>query len=442
MNNKLRHFPDFASTTGLAKVSNCADARLFAQRYSDYLDAFPSFDRDEPIEPDSLPKVARPHVTEAEVLAAAGVAQKQKNGSGDRLSPVVRLRHMVCKTTSGCSADESEYNFGKYCTGSFIGRNWIMTAAHCLQTARGWDVTQGPDKAKIHAWYKFRVIFFTAQGVWDGAKHDYHYVLQYMDPRFVGFERSSNLHPFSFDFALLYIIDSLDNGLPNNDPNLSLSTAPFLRVSLSSTVNTSQSQFWGAGDQGVTPEPNPPQLFRGSLVPYQSTFNSEVEKDPLLEQPGRIYTADVPSASAAYICEGDSGGPIVDRFDIKNPTTGEVEPQYVAQGVLSGSHQADVTRDCADQSSTDWVAWVPTNDEREFVQSWVSDWYGYFHCKRALREGSSVDEYLECWGKPCKDDTVCKDSEFCHHPGSELKLCSCPGGGCDCMYGQCMPKDN
>jgi len=54
INNKLRHFPQFANAVGIHCVRDCAGARAFSKAYADYARAHPGFDANEPIEMDRI----------------------------------------------------------------------------------------------------------------------------------------------------------------------------------------------------------------------------------------------------------------------------------------------------------------------------------------------------------------------------------------------------
>lgn len=51
INNKLRHYPEFAKAVGIHCVRDCAGARAYMAAYEKYSGEHPGFDADEPIEP-------------------------------------------------------------------------------------------------------------------------------------------------------------------------------------------------------------------------------------------------------------------------------------------------------------------------------------------------------------------------------------------------------
>jgi hypothetical protein len=50
INNKLRHFPQFANAVGIHCVRDCEGARAFNRAYAEYERAHPEFDLNEPME--------------------------------------------------------------------------------------------------------------------------------------------------------------------------------------------------------------------------------------------------------------------------------------------------------------------------------------------------------------------------------------------------------
>jgi hypothetical protein len=58
INNKLRHYPQFANDVGIHCVRDCDGARAYMKAYATYAAAHPGFDANEPTEP--IPPPPRP----------------------------------------------------------------------------------------------------------------------------------------------------------------------------------------------------------------------------------------------------------------------------------------------------------------------------------------------------------------------------------------------
>jgi len=332
--------------------------------------------------------------------------EKIRGGSPDLLAPVV-----------GIDGPQGG------CTATFIGRNWLMTAAHCLQTEPGFVPTDPAHEsaAKVHKWYRWSVIRYGQFGVPNGTPQTFD-MLQYMDPRYIGFRdpvTDRTLAGAFHDFALLYVGDWQDNRLSNNVPNPAVFAEPYMRISLRKSV-TPSSNFWGRGD------PDPAlKLFRGGIQGYTFAENTS------LLFVGR-------SSADPSPCIGDSGGPLVDRYDLNDPFTNTVHADAFAVGVTSRVRSRD--GQCTTLPGP--VVWARASQERLFIQSTIKDYYLHYNCLEGSTVGSSAPDYLQCWAKPCKADTDCTKTEICVHAAASLinKSCTaCVSGGCDCMYGQCMP---
>jgi hypothetical protein len=402
MNNKLRHFPDFAATTGLESVNDCEQARLFYSRYRDYDALHPHFDQEEPIEADDVrdlpPRETRDRPAEVQKLA---------NGVGDLLAPVVKLIN----------------NAGGQCTATFIARNFMITAAHCMDVTSGFTPGTDPvSKAKLDRWRPYTVTWAGSNGA---AKRTvvFFNVRQYVDPRYVGWSQANYVE--NFDSAILYVYDEDDNLLPNGDPSLGANLFPYLRTSLKISIDNSSAQAWGWGT------PDSSSLYRGILSGYNLT--SVIGTTALI-------TGKFPGGSGPQMCHGDSGGPITDRYDIPDPDTGVAVPRYIEVGSFASI--TNPTSATCQMTTGGSVTWVRLDEEAEFFGKKVNLWY-YFPCsKKKSASAGTLPDYMECWAKPCKKTEECAFDEVCAHPGSELSGCQECGssGSCDCMYGQCLKR--
>jgi hypothetical protein len=463
MNNKLRHFPEFAATTGLDSVSNCAEARQLYARYVEYSNVVPRFDDDEPLEMPPLKRFLPPLATRnmpAEIVAADDRAdeevEKLDRGHADLLLPVVRIANLT-----------------ESCSGTFISRNYIATAGHCLDVASvagkdPYDFQLGVDDESAALLARFRRYDITWATTNGAAKKPITFknVMQYKDPRYLGFQPPTpagdppdptheTTYLINFDFALLWVYDANDNKLPNNVPDFLDNTFPFIRLSLRHQTDNVTSTAWGWGPREPTNSSNPDNniLHRGDLTNYAlAPVDQPVKrydtngnlKDVVAQRiDGRVPTA--PAVADVFLCHGDSGGPITDRYNIVGPN-GDIAARFVEVAELERGKTK--TPDC-DRVQGDPVAWIRTDGERQFIANTVKLW-NYFPCnaKKSADAGSEPD-YLECWGQACKETADCPQGTGCVHPGSQLKECgdACQSAGeafdgCNCIYGQCLPPSS
>lgn len=408
MNNKLRHYPEFARASGLTEVKSCADGWAFWKQYDKYRETYPYFDVNEPYEPPPFVDREEPTPTEAELRAAQGEGPKIKNGTGAKLSPVVRFYF---------DKNDNKGPLYHYCTGTFIGRNWILTAAHCLQTKKGWHKGDDPDGAAPNGYYTINVQYYGANGKLlptgeFNNTRQYAYTQQIMDPWYTGLRPGNPYH--AHDAALLYISKNFDGMLPNMDPALGTNSFPLMRVSATDhLVDVANATFWGAGllddatsnvagsggsggssgsgssgsggrggtsgsgsggiagtDRLIYREASETEarLRYGSLAPYQASFGLEPEPaqpptafdgslgDANVDRTlyGRLFYSDYPSTPASYTCLGDSGGPLVELWLIKDlggtQLTGYVTAGILSQHVFKNQAPCMSDSDCAGKS--------------------------------------------------------------------------------------------
>jgi hypothetical protein len=400
MNNKLQHFPDFAATTGLKSVNDCEQARSFYSQYAAYNALHPYFDQGEPLVMDDVRDLPPPetpnHLAETRPLLG--------NGVGDLLAPVVKLLNDTIQ-----------------CTGFFIARNFIVTAAHCMDIAPGFRRGTDPvSAAKLDRWRPYAVTFVGSNGA--GTRRPvFNNVRQYVDPRYVGWSQATYVE--NFDSAILYVYDQYDNQLPNADPTtMGQNIFPFLRTSLKPSIDNSAAQAWGWG------LPDTSALHRAIMSSYNLTSTST---------PAPLIKGTSPGGSAPYLCKGDSGGPLTDTYDIADAAN-NLSSQYVAVGSMASITSSG---DCSSNAG-DEAGWVRLDQEADFFSRKVKLWY-YADCARKKSAAAgTLPDYMECWGKPCTTTNECAGDETCIHPGSELTNCADCGTGtsCGCMHGQCLKQ--
>lgn len=416
MHAKLRHYPDFAAMAGVQSVSNCEQARQLYARYEEYLESHPDFDKDEPYDD----PIVKPAFVPAPMDGSLDEVPKILNGTPSMLLPVVGTTHIQGS-----------------CTATFISKNFAVTAAHCIATKPGWVAgTNEESQAQDHGWYKYGVSFAHANGDVQGDVRNYD-VLQYRDPHWLGLAKPQPTDGYSkADFAVLFFPETDDNRLPNNVPNASGNSVPYMRLSQSINVSTAAS-FWGFGG------PDDDKLKQGTAGGYSihPVLGVGVPNGFALFEGAAPSGTNVP-----YVCHGDSGGPLVDRYDITD-SSGGVSAQYVEVGLLS-DWRPRPPGECADSSSYT-IQWADMQDERKLIGDIIESWFPKFRCidKKSNGNTSPDPDYFECWGKPCKGLSDCASDEVCVNPGSAKGFKGpCTGCGeadansCACIYGQCMKK--
>jgi len=306
MNHKLTSFPDFAAYAGLDSVSDCEGVERYLDAFAEYVEANPNFDDEEPT--DDLPDLADPPMPPAS--PASLEVQKVYKGAEALNNPVVQISYSLVQQP-GAEDITDLFGFGAgSCSGTFIAKNWILTAGHCITDAAIFNCLRQHKNPKTDPTCKPE---FNTYGLWTIdftlpdrtlLKLERVLALAYTNPMWIGNDATKN--PLlrgggnltglaDNDVALLYIGD--DSVLPprvEDDGAKRLSMVPPV---LSGTGTwTLQAFGWGA------PGADELRSF-GGIGP--TTYQM---------QGTRAILADSAAATQAALCPGDSGGPLV-RMD-------------------------------------------------------------------------------------------------------------------------------
>jgi hypothetical protein len=473
INHKLDSYPELAAAVGLATVDDCEGARRYSDVYVEYSVQHPRFDADEAVAPmpegdDAPPDDSQP----------ATEVQKIANGDVATDDPIVRIEFPIWPQTAAEEAKEpGDASWGtnaagmpdadsdprgktSFCTGTFIGKNWILTAAHCLTFAAiNTCIRAGIARSACTPdWPQW--------GQWTlrGSRNGTQYVIKnvwargYVHPNWLGTMQSSNpeLCPpaaacydrqlgAAHDLALLYVHSSQDDKLP---PDLENNGAK--RLSIVPPDPQWPVTFAGWGDPVATDsQGNPTPVLRVGTSPVNLTFPNNGLRD-------EVITASIPTTTDSFPCRGDSGGPLL-RTDLSLDTnTGPKAMLEAVVGVMSFGYSL-----CAPLSDGHFY-WTLVNAPKNlsFIESTLKRWSQYQHltCAKRRNKGDPlppegpVAAVEECWGAPCVADGPATpgvgcalSTDTCWHAArsfasqSSCDACSGAGGGCGCIVGQCLP---
>lgn len=429
--NKLKHYPALASEYGRTSVSTCDEARSFMSAFHSFRQSHPAFDAHEALD--------LPHVTPPRPPGFTPDLQITKllNAQVESNSPVVRL----CSnrgTTARCDPNDPA-NAGDLCTGTFIAKNWIATAAHCMGFGLGLDIFN-PEAGGVplpdggfeivpsgawHGWYPWTIAWTDGSGspIPPGATLPDNgsvaaelttLALQYPDDRWMGSTGLTTQDNAAYDFALLYLpTDENDHLLPPNADNGSA-----MRESRRTPDPTELTAWYGAGPTSNT--------LMGAFTP-----TIQVDSDGLT-------ISSIANTGDPLGCEGDSGGPIVRAVSISGGGSFQV-----LEATLSGTSSKDISG-CATVGATTY--WVRTDAESDFIDKSVAEQGGV--CELFPSTNFSLD-YAKCWGDPCQADMDCPSGQSCRGSGTigvqvipPCPVCGSTAPACGCVQGQCLPTLN
>ena len=469
MNHKLQTYPEFAQAIGLELVSDCESAARYSSGYEAYSAEHVDFDADEPLPPSSEVEPSPP----SGPPSAPEEVQKIAGGEDGIVNhPIVNISFKTCSMGNCPNADTSWIvtvpgstpvdlrRHPSNCTGTFIAKNWILTAAHCVTLVALDTCMEHGDKLSecTPTWDTWG--FWTIRGTRPnqvGPQDTQLWARAYVMGGWVGrsllHNRATCTTPNCFDpdltanddLALLYLPTDFDEDLfPRIEDNGAK------RLSLGTPASDWQLAFYGWGQPlGTDPQTGQAQRVLRRGADFFDQFNVLARRIDV-----------VSTTSRPFPCAGDSGGPTMHvglELDTNNGVQSGLEAIVGVSSVaqppcgeppLPGPGQA--------------VTWSSTRvdhpEHRKFILDSMRRYHSNFSCTSRGLVGLEADE---CWGPPCSNNSRPADggcplaTQTCVNPGREITLrkgtagggfptCSaCNGspqqGSCDCIVGQCLP---
>jgi hypothetical protein len=341
-----------------------------------------------------------------------------------------------------------------FCTATFIAKNWLLTAGHCINSVAIDSCMEHGDTFDecTPTWDTWGL--WTIRGTRPNQAGQFTVTLwgrAYVHENFFGraladndaFCTAANCGDPSLtandDLALIYFPQEFDDALiPNIEPNGAK------RLSAVSPDQNWGLAFYGYGDPiGTDPETLMPERVLRRGTNFFDTFNV---------RPRRI---DVEATTAKpFACAGDSGGPMM-RTGLEFDTNiGHQQGLEAIMGVTSTAGPGCATLP-GPGARVSWSSTrVDIQSHRDFITDTLRRYpqYRNFSCKPRGLVGLEAEE---CWGAPCTNNSKPEmggcplATQTCFNSGREVGLqqtiCqNCKGtpqeGSCDCIVGQCLSK--
>lgn len=387
INEKLRNYPELAATIHMVNVSTCNEARQFMHGYLEYYSQHAHFD-DMAFDVSSAEEISAPPGPPAEI-------DKIANGIVASSYPVVQL-------SSFHPPDPPRWPNGywEYCSGYFITKNWVVTAAHCLVDPQLWQKTNAGTngKAPTGQWGKFKIgRANTSTNAFEQTISEKGSVELYGYE--VGVPGYLGTGDWVHDTGLVYFYGPYyDTVLPSPSNGNGA-----MRISMEPPEQGQLVEAWGWG-----PPKNPPELTT-NVAPIHisnvSLFGGYFDYAPTLP-------------SEAALCHGDSGGPVARLIDTQFGSYLAAKGTYM--GWSDPKHLIDNTP-CGELPASTYH-WRRIDELLPWIEGHIRNQLGtsHFKCQEfpdLTRYNDPMhlagSTYVRCWGNECHSQQECNSDEIC-----------------------------